>query len=245
MSGADGGEVIIPQTYCSCFDHINVLLFSNSLRMEIIFLFQLQDKYQGGRIPYEELLRTQEWLNFRLPIINRDGNKCTKYNMPATEYAWGRNVYWLNNYSNRLLSNEFWKKWEEFRKQPGKESQALNPTEEDFIIVPEYEYETMVTVEAPIRLHVHHRYYIEGLWPRQYPPEALITLCNWCHSALHANEKVPYYRNEQDTLVEWNLTPCSRCNGAGFLPQYHYVEDGICFRCHGHKYEELIPTTLS
>lgn len=227
-----------------CVDNSNLLYCVNMISSKIFLLSELQDKYRGSRIPYEELLRTPEWLNFRLPIINRDGHKCTKCNTPATEYAWGRNVYWLMNYSNKVISNEFWKKWEAFKKIPGNEKEILNPSEEDYVAVPDYEYETMVTVDAPIRLHVHHRYYIEGVWPWQYPQEALVTLCNWCHAELHANEKVPYYRHENNQLIEWNLTPCSRCNGAGFLPQYHYVEDGICFRCHGHKYEELIPVTL-
>jgi hypothetical protein len=204
-------------------------------------LSELQDKYRGSRIPYEELLRTPEWLDFRVPIIDRDGHKCTKCSAPETEYAVGRHVYWIKQYDNKVVSQQFWKKWEEFKKIPGNETAPFEPAEEDYIKVPEFEYETMVKVDAPVRLHVHHKYYLEGMWPWQYPLDSLVTLCNWCHAELHANEKVPYYRRDNEDLVEWNLTPCIRCNAAGFLPQYDYVENGICFRCHGYKYEELIP----
>jgi len=36
------------------------------------------------------------------------------------------------------------------------------------------------------------------------------------------------------------LTPCKGCHGAGMFPEYIHVEPGICFRCKGAKYEELI-----
>lgn len=26
---------------------------------------------------------------------------------------------------------------------------------------------------------------------------------------------------------------CGRCQGVGFLPHYHYIEDGVCFQCRG------------
>ncbi len=36
------------------------------------------------------------------------------------------------------------------------------------------------------------------------------------------------------------LKPCYRCHGTGYFPEYNHVEDGICFRCRGAKYEQLI-----
>lgn len=37
-----------------------------------------------------------------------------------------------------------------------------------------------------------------------------------------------------------NFTPCKRCAGYGYFPEYKHVENGICFRCGGNRYEELI-----
>lgn len=94
------------------------------------------------------------------------------------------------------------------------------------------------SVNSP--LQVHHKHYIYGLDPWEYKDSELVTLCEQCHSELHTKYKVPVYRLEEGNLVEVHLTPCSRCGGAGWFPEYKHVEGGICFRCHGAKYDELI-----
>ena len=91
-----------------------------------------------------------------------------------------------------------------------------------------------------VHLQVHHSHYIYGLDPWEYKDSELITLCEECHSYVHAHNEVPVYRLEGGNLVEVHLTPCSRCGGAGWFPEYTHVQDGICFRCHGAKYDELI-----
>lgn len=91
-----------------------------------------------------------------------------------------------------------------------------------------------------VQLHVHHKHYIYGLDPWEYKDTELVTLCEKCHSELHQNSKVPVYCLQDGQLVEIELTPCHRCNGAGWFPQYKHVQGGICFRCYGAKYEELI-----
>lgn len=95
--------------------------------------------------------------------------------------------------------------------------------------------------EGPgVQLHVHHKHYIYGLDPWEYKDTELVTLCERCHSELHARQNVPVYRIEEGNLVEVHLTTCSRCGGAGWFPQYKHVQGGICFRCYGAKYDELI-----
>jgi 5-methylcytosine-specific restriction endonuclease McrA len=86
-------------------------------------------------------------------------------------------------------------------------------------------------------LHVHHKYYQEGKLPWEYPDSALVTLCWKCHENLHQNESVPYLNKEgKQTKI---LTPCFRCYGAGYFPEFYHVQNGICFRCEGAKYEQL------
>jgi hypothetical protein len=87
-------------------------------------------------------------------------------------------------------------------------------------------------------LHVHHKYYQSGLYPWEYPDDALLTLCVVCHENLHKNEKVPFL-DENGNQISL-LTPCSKCSGEGMIPEYTHVQSGICFQCGGAKYVELI-----
>ena len=91
-----------------------------------------------------------------------------------------------------------------------------------------------------VHLQVHHKHYSYGLDPWEYKDSELVTLCEACHSSLHTRYQVPVYRLDGDNLVEIHLTPCHRCGGAGWFPEYKHVQGGICFRCHGQRYEEHI-----
>jgi 5-methylcytosine-specific restriction endonuclease McrA len=39
----------------------------------------------------------------------------------------------------------------------------------------------------PVQLNAHHLYYIKGMHIWEYDDEAIVTLCNDCHGALHAD----------------------------------------------------------
>jgi hypothetical protein len=87
-------------------------------------------------------------------------------------------------------------------------------------------------------LHVHHKYYQTYKKPWEYPNDALQTLCWLCHEELHKNTKIPSLdKNGNETT---SLTPCTKCFGAGWFPQYKHIEEGVCFHCNGAKYLELI-----
>lgn len=63
-------------------------------------------------------------------------------------------------------------------------------------------------------LHIHHRYYIRNTDPWDYPPEALVTLCESCHEAettdrphaeallLEAMKKVGFYSADVQRIAE-------------------------------------------
>ena len=91
-----------------------------------------------------------------------------------------------------------------------------------------------------VHLQVHHLHYIYGRDPWEYKDSELVTLCESCHSQEHSDHLVPVYRLDGDNLVEVHLTACSRCGGAGWFPEFKHVKNGICFRCHGGKYDEYI-----
>lgn len=97
-----------------------------------------------------------------------------------------------------------------------------------------------ILVENPISMHVHHKFYVQNKLPWEYDDNALITLCNNCHFELHEHSIIHYYSFVDGELRNLNYTPCSRCNGAGVFPEYRRIQNGVCFRCNGKKYEELI-----
>lgn len=87
-------------------------------------------------------------------------------------------------------------------------------------------------------LHIHHTYYQDEKLPWEYPNESLMVLCWKCHESLHKQCKIPRL-NEKGQIIS-ELTPCLRCFGMGYFPEYLHVENGICFRCRGARYEEFI-----
>ena len=90
------------------------------------------------------------------------------------------------------------------------------------------------------RLNVHHRYYIYKAMAWEYEDGALVTLCHHCHVLIHKTIHPLQYLQKGGQLEPLKLTPCHRCNGAGFFPEFKHVLSGKCFWCHGARYEELI-----
>ena len=95
--------------------------------------------------------------------------------------------------------------------------------------------------EDMVKLNVHHKYYLVGRNAWEYPDDALVTLCDRCHYQIHQNSIVEAFTYRGGIKVAMNYTPCTRCGGVGYFPEYRKVENGICFRCRGYRYEELIP----
>ncbi len=92
-----------------------------------------------------------------------------------------------------------------------------------------------------ISLNVHHKYYLYSSKAWEYPDSALITLCEHCHLLVHKETSIKVYTYDANhQMIEMNYTPCLRCHGAGYFPQWNHVEHGVCFRCRGARYEELI-----
>lgn len=87
-------------------------------------------------------------------------------------------------------------------------------------------------------LNVHHKVYRKNKLAWEYPDEDLITLCWSCHEEIHKNQKIPCY--DENGIYFGDLTPCSRCFGAGWFPEYSHVENGICFRCRGARFDEFL-----
>ena len=87
-------------------------------------------------------------------------------------------------------------------------------------------------------LHIHHKYYIKKQKAWEYKNEALVTLCEICHDELHKKQEIPVYNDKMELLEFYKF--CTKCYGKGVFPEYSHVQSGICFRCNGNRYEELI-----
>jgi hypothetical protein len=84
------------------------------------------------------------------------------------------------------------------------------------------------TGEMPIQ--VHHTYYKDTL-PWEYDNDALISVCEACHKAIHLTEKIPFLDSEGNPIIKFNK--CLRCHGFGFISNFNHIQNGICFRCRG------------
>lgn len=107
--------------------------------------------------------------------------------------------------------------------------------------VPYYDNITCVTFENKMiyfrndiydGLNVHHEFYIDGKKPWEYHDGALITLCEECHKKRHRS-LVPIYKDTRCLDIIGVYCKCDKCSGSGYLPQYHHVQGGICFKCGG------------
>ncbi len=83
-------------------------------------------------------------------------------------------------------------------------------------------------------LEIHHERYRADILPINQPNEDLITLCNDCHENWH-NEN-PLLVVDKNNKPIGKAERCTRCGGKGYIPQYHKVQNGVCFKCWGNKY---------
>ncbi len=58
---------------------------------------------------------------------------------------------------------------------------------------------------------------------------------------LHQDQSVIVYVEIDGQLIKKNeLVACYRCGSAGYFPEYSHVENGVCFRCRGARFENFI-----
>lgn len=92
-------------------------------------------------------------------------------------------------------------------------------------------YSEALTGQTLIDLNIHHKYYITGFKPWEYENNALITLCIDCHKLTHEETAIPVYSKDGNDF--YTATTCERCGGSGYLPEYDYHINGVCFACWG------------
>ena len=190
------------------------------------------------RMAYSDLLKCKEWHIKRKEIIERDKYTCQKCNKEGFMGYTMKMIYRKDGTPDVIFVPANLDVVQTF---------SLEQTIYGKIEMPKMEA-IIEEVLAPIFLQVHHTvYYIkppvlgtmfEFIYPWDYNDEDLITVCSSCHKLIHESENIP--KIIKSSLENLDLTPCGRCNGIGFFPQYHYVQNGICFECEGVMYIEMI-----
>ena len=221
---------------------------------ELVKYGDLVKRYSNpGKITYQQLLNTTEWHEVRSRILARDHHACRECNRRGTarfSVKKIQEVFKIHDKKpdwrivgselklpNSVSAGHYWMfssiTLEKFRAAYWDlKYLTLKNNGTNFVLIKS---------SKPYHLQVHHRHYIIDNLPWEYPDNDLQTLCNWCHCLAHKNGYVNFYRKIDGELVKANFTPCEKCHGAGWLPQYEHIEDGICFRCQGLKFDELIP----
>jgi hypothetical protein len=181
----------------------------------------------GGEIPYHIQLLTKEWFHKRNKIIQRDKDQCQLCKQIcvqdwAPKYVGGGNVILVPGIIEEITVVK-----------------TVNiPFSDETIKFNDIEF-VFQEVTTPYFPNVHHTYYIQGRLAWEYPDEDLILLCHKCHLKFHQENTVNVYLDYKNGTI-LTYSPCNRCHGAGYFDEYKHVENGICFRCKGARYEELI-----
>ena len=201
--------------------------------MSKISYYSLTEKKPEKYISYLEKLSTKEWSEKRDSIIKRDKFTCNTCKLTATifekDFMYRKKTEEETQEYKKDIANSFYNAiLPEFKSQYDKNTLPQFLTfQKNLIIKPEQ-----------IILQVHHKYYILNNLPWNYLDDSLITLCDKCHQKIHNVSDIPIY-SDNSMEVKLDYTKCGTCNGSGYIPEYHYYMNGICFDCSGNKYIEL------
>jgi hypothetical protein len=203
---------------------------------------ELLKEYPNGQLPtYKEKLNTIEWKLFREQILERDHFACQKCaiwkwkRLPDEEYQAKINLQAADQLINPYIFLFDDADIEEIAKedpQRANETRAMkiknNPPILDWYVLND---------RKPL-FEVHHKDYIIGALPWEYPNSWLITLCEDCHHKVHFGDEntPPVLRKvykDKTKREEVLMNRCHRCNGRGYIWEYRYYKGGLCFDCGG------------
>lgn len=170
---------------------------------------------------YGDLLKLPIWKNRRNEVLRRDNLLCSTCGLPGTI---------IEKYSSKP----------DFSYTTLEVFDRYQPVDSELSMDDVNRMRVIYIPSPTIILHVHHRYYLLDSLPWEYNDKVLVTMCSGCHHNWHEKNKAVVYQKRGKKYYTLNVTPCERCNGVGSLLQYKYYMDGICFKCNGARYNELI-----
>ena len=185
-------------------------------------------------LTYSDLLRTEEWREKREEILHRDNFNCTECAKPGSIIK-DKKAY-RKKTPEEIKTDEI-----EIERIYEQGIETFTNLMDSLGIPKPYKLPDKPTIDQlvfdlnPTFLHVHHKYYIRNRNPWEYQSEVLITVCHECHKKIHQTTKILIYSSD-DLMEKAISTNCSKCEGIGYITQFHYYLDGICFKCNGRGY---------
>jgi hypothetical protein len=184
---------------------IGIAKFPESVKENTCIVFTLQppdNKYASIFLNYSvEFLKLNEIFVYYYPEIvdKKQSNKlvAARIAKPIDSLKIQYNDYKIKNHA--INSDIIWHANQQIYKARYKISEEelaplLNKIEE---YVP-FSCHTWLEVNG---LHIHHKYYQEGLLAWEYPSQSLITLCEQCHEEIHHKEKIQH-RDQEGNIIE-------------------------------------------
>ena len=203
--------------------------------MEIKKYEEIIEEIGVSNITYADLLRTEEWREKRKEILKRDKNLCSdcfKLGSIIKDKKAYRKKTLEEIESDKIEMEKVYKEGLELFMNFAKSMGFKEP----YDLPKKPEIESWTLDFEPTFLHVHHNYYVRNRKPWEYENDALKTVCHNCHQKIHETTEILVYTDNTLTNRESNIVKCSKCNGSGFINEYHYYLDGICFKCNGRGY---------
>jgi hypothetical protein len=190
------------------------------------------------KIPYLELLQTEEWRNLRECILKRDSHMCSICGIQAgTEVGLGEHMlerlgmaqrkYCFYNFSTEVNITDF------IARFVGRGFTFIVETDW-YDEQKERSNFLLVIPQKGFSFQVHHKYYILDNLPWDYALDGFSTMCDHCHFEFHKANEIDFYEKKGNELVlSKRRQGCPRCYGSRYFPEFKHVEHGICFQCHG------------
>jgi len=200
---------------------------NEKLGFTTLSLERLYELYKDERyIPYAQYLRTENWKTKRIEILDRDNFRCRECNGYETKnvknnlktafgtvFGLGYKTEWIDTQTIIWTDCDGNQRISELNKSNEKPEKKYN-------------------------LQIHHKKYIIDTLPWNYKNEDLITLCNHCHTETHEKNKIPIYDKKGNQIL--GIEPCDRCAGTGQIAEYKHVQNGICFKCKGERFNKIL-----
>lgn len=203
---------------------------------------------------YQEQLKSTEWRIKRKHILERDNYSCQNCGIKQTKFLKLSPKFGIASFEemkNRGYTMKIHRQREnivKYRDRNGIYSSAKFISDDKTIVLENLSFALQWNEEEKVNaicfteiiseddkfadLNIHHKYYIRDKKAWEYEDKSLITLCEKCHQLEHQNNNIPVKDVNLNFL--YNSEICKKCNGSGFLSEFSYYENGVCFECYGY-----------
>jgi len=174
------------------------------------------------RDQYQMLLNTSEWWNFREKTFSSQSLVCFNCGQPE---RYNEEPIPVDEYERQL------KEYNE-KNDPAKFRMTLEDILNETYVGKPIKPGPTKMVGHKIVLQLHHKLYFNERLPWDYNSIYLQILCSVCHKLVHTTSIIYTYQDETMKFRK-KLTNCAKCYGAGYIPEYSYRDNGICYECGG------------